>query len=248
MQSNNTALSVNVNKVAWLRNARGGQQPSVVDFSRQCLEGGAAGITVHPRQDQRHIKYQDAYDLAELLKDFPEAEFNIEGTPNEELLNIVMEIKPHQCTLVPDSPDQLTSDHGWNVAQNESLLRDVIARLSSAGIRTCLFVDMDEKHLQKIQQVGANRIELYTGPYADNYGTAAMDSIVKQFSDTARAAVESGLEINAGHDLNQVNLAHFLANVEQVKEVSIGHAFVCDCLQDGLSKTLAGYLKLTNGV
>jgi len=245
MQRISTALSVNVNKVAWLRNARGGKQPSVVDFSRQCLEGGAAGITVHPRQDQRHIKWQDVYDLAQLLEEFPKAEFNIEGTPNDELLNTVMEIKPDQCTLVPDSPDQLTSDHGWDVGKHESVLRDVLSRLNEAGIRTCLFVDMDEKQLEKIQQLGANRVELYTGPYADSYGSSSMDQIVKQFHDTARTAIDLGLEINAGHDLNQINLAHFLQSVDQVREVSIGHAFVCDCLQAGLPATLAGYLKLT---
>lgn len=239
-----TRLSVNVNKIALIRNSRGGEKPHVVETARRCLEGGAAGITVHPREDQRHIRYQDVYDLAALLKEFPQAEFNVEGTPNAELLRVVCETKPDQCTLVPDLPGQLTSDHGWPVAQHLDELTRVTGRLHEAGIRVSLFLDPDEQHLEAVRAVGADRIELYTGPYAEAFAAGDHERGIKSFAATARAAAELGLEVNAGHDLDQKNLGYFVRNVPGVKEVSIGHAFVCECLEEGLERTLAGYLAI----
>lgn len=239
-----TRLSVNVNKIALIRNSRGGDKPHVVETARRCLEGGAAGITVHPREDQRHIRYQDVYELAALVKEFPEAEFNVEGTPNQKLLDVVCETKPHQCTLVPDLPGQLTSDHGWPVAQHQDELTQVTARLHEAGIRVSLFLDPEPSHLEAVKSVGADRIELYTGPYAEAFVLGRQEQVVESFAATARAAIELGLEVNAGHDLDQKNLGYFILKVPGVKEVSIGHAFVCECLEEGLARTLAGYLSI----
>lgn len=243
--STKTRLSVNVNKFALLRNSRGGDLPSVLSIARRCLEGGAAGITVHPRQDQRHIRYQDVRDLRALLTDYPEAELNVEGTPNEELLRVVLEVRPHQCTLVPDAPGQLTSDHGWRIGtEQEVLLRPVIAKLQEAGVRVSLFVDDDAQQLANAKRVGADCVELYTGPYAKAFAEGNYEPVLESFRSVGQGALDSGLTLNAGHDLNQQNLGIFLRRVTGVAEVSIGHAFICDCIDTGFDRTLAGYLKI----
>ncbi len=239
-----TRLSVNVNKFALVRNSRGGDRPHLVSVARRLLEGGAAGITVHPREDQRHVRYQDVYDLAELLKEFPSAELNVEGTPNAELLRVVCETRPDQCTLVPDLPGQLTSDHGWPVAAHLAQLTQVVARLRDAGVRTSLFLDPDVAHLPAVRDVGADRIELYTGPYAEAFAQERFERELGKYASTAEQALGMGIQVNAGHDLDQRNLACFLEHVRGVEEVSIGHAFVCECFEDGIDRTLAAYLSI----
>jgi pyridoxine 5-phosphate synthase len=242
-----TRLSVNLNKFALLRNSRGINRPSVEDMARRCLSGGAGGITVHPREDQRHSLYQDVVDLSALLKEFPGTELNVEGTPHADLLQLVLETSPHQCTLVPDLPGQLTSDHGWDVKAQEETLREIIAPLREAGIRVSLFLDADPGQLDAAKRVGADRIELYTGPYAHAFWAGAHDAALKRFATTAAEAISRGLEVNAGHDLDQQNLGPFLRAVPGVKEVSIGHAFICECVDNGFDTTLRSYLAVLEG-
>lgn len=239
-----TRLSVNVNKFALVRNSRGGDRPHLVNIARRLLEGGAAGITVHPREDQRHVRYRDVYDLAELLKEFPAAELNVEGTPNPELLRVVCEARPNQCTLVPDLPGQLTSDHGWPVAAHQAELTRVVALLRDAGVRTSLFLDPDVIHLAAVREVGVDRIELYTGPYAEAFAQDRPERELSKYAAVAEQAGAMGIQINAGHDLDQKNLACFLEHVPGVEEVSIGHAFVCECFDSGIDRTLAAYLAI----
>jgi pyridoxine 5-phosphate synthase len=239
-----TRLSVNVNKFALVRNSRGGDRPHLVSVARRLLEGGAAGITVHPREDQRHVRYRDVYELAALLKEFPRAELNVEGTPNEELLKVVCEARPHQCTLVPDLPGQLTSDHGWPVRERLAELRQVTSRLHDVGVRVSLFLDPDPAHLTAVKEVGADRVELYTGPYAEAFSQGHADREVSKYASTADQALDLGIQVNAGHDLDQKNLGYFVEHVRGVEEVSIGHAFVCECFDEGLERTLSSYLSI----
>jgi pyridoxine 5-phosphate synthase len=235
-------LSVNINKIALLRNSRGANIPDVVQFAKDCERYGAQGITVHPREDERHIRKSDVYALKEVVT----TEFNIEGYPSPKFLKMVCEVKPAQCTLVPDAPSQLTSDHGWDTLQHVSYLKEVVAQLNEAGIRVSLFIDPIRERLEGAKATGTQRIEFYTGPYAHDYA-ANKEAAVKDFSEAALVCNDLGLGINAGHDLNLDNLRFFKQQVNGLLEVSIGHALVRDCLYYGLENTIQLYLRELQG-
>ena len=237
-----TRLSVNLNKIALLRNARSLGIPSVTRAATIALDAGAHGITVHPRPDARHIRIDDVRELAALLKKRPGVEFNIEGNPFEGLIEIAREVRPQQCTLVPDDPGAITSDHGWDIGRDGKRLKPLIAELKSLGIRVSLFMDPLPEAMAAVRDLGADRIELYTEPYAQAYGGANEQAAVMKYANAAEAAQSVGLGVNAGHDLNQQNLPRFLSTVPQVLEVSIGHALVADALEAGLTATVRGYL------
>jgi len=233
-----TRLSVNINKIATLRNARGGSIPDVVKAAVKCQEFGAEGITVHPRPDERHIRYQDVRDLRSVIT----TEFNIEGYPSQRFIDLVLEVKPHQVTLVPDSHDVITSNQGWNVIKYEDFLKEVIKGFQQAGIRTSLFVESDLTQIERASATGTNRIELYTEPYARNYAENH-EKAISPYVRAAKWALELGLELNAGHDLNLTNLRYFSKNLPGLLEVSIGHALISDALYYGLEKTIQLYLE-----
>lgn len=234
-----TKLSVNINKIATIRNARGGNTPNLVQMALDAERFGAQGITVHPRPDERHIRYQDVYDLKPVLK----TEFNIEGNPKEQkFVDLVLDVKPAQVTLVPDGGDQITSDHGWDTITHKDYLTDIIATFKKAGIRTSIFVDPDLKMVEGAKATGTDRIELYTEEYARLY-SSQKETIIKPFSECAKLANQLGLGINAGHDLSLENLAYFKNNVENLLEVSIGHALISDALYFGLENTIQLYLR-----
>lgn len=236
-----TKLSVNVNKVATLRNTRSVGIPSVARAGRIALEAGAHGLTVHPRPDQRHIRPADVGDLAELLKNFPAAEFNIEGNPFYEYMHYAERFRPTQCTLVPDSPEASTSDHGWDLLREGVRLKPVVDRLKFLGCRVAIFMDARPESMELAAKLGVDRIELYTAPYAEEF--AAGDAKASDaYAAAARRAVELGLGVNAGHDLNLVNLRPFLRAVPEVLEVSIGHALIADALEFGLGEAVRRYL------
>jgi pyridoxine 5-phosphate synthase len=239
-----TKLSVNVNLVAQIRNRRSlaVPLPSVTRAAEICLQAGAAGITVHPRPDERHIRAHDVFDLAALMAQWPGREYNIEGNPLQNLMRFVREAKPHQCTFVPDSETQPTSDHGWNLARDSDNLRPLIAEAHTLGARVSLFMDADPAQMPLAKAVGADRVELYTEPYARAWGTAGQAAQLKRFADAARAAMDIGLGVNAGHDLNRDNLAAFVRGVPGVEEVSIGHALMSDALELGYTATVKAYL------
>jgi len=240
-----TRLSVNVNKIALLRNSRSLGIPSVTHAADIALRAGAHGITVHPRPDARHIRATDVYELAELLQQWPDAEFNIEGNPFEPpLLELADAVRPRQCTLVPDDPAAFTSDHGWDLQRHGERLRPVIAGLHAQGIRVSLFMDPLPDAMAIAAAIGADRIELYTEPYARAFGTADEGATVARYAAAASSAKASGLEVNAGHDLNQDNLPLFLSAVPGVAEVSIGHALIADALESGLAATIESYLRV----
>jgi pyridoxine 5-phosphate synthase len=236
-------LSVNLNKVALLRNARNIGIPSVTKAAQICITAGAHGITVHPRPDGRHAKPSDVYDLADLLAAVPNIEFNVEGNPFAKFMEILRKVKPTQCTLVPDSPDAFTSDHGWNLAEDGERLRPIIEELKDSGTRVSLFMDANSNHLERAREVGADRIELYTEPYAAAYGSVKAEAVLEQFTRAAKAAQEVGLGVNAGHDLNLENLGEF-CSIPNVLEVSIGHALVADALEMGLFSAVQAYLNI----
>jgi pyridoxine 5-phosphate synthase len=236
-----TKLSVNLNKIALLRNSRALGIPSVTRAAVTVLNSGAHGITVHPRPDERHIRATDVKDLAELMRRYPDAELNVEGNPFENALDLVRALRPHQFTLVPDDPAAYTSDHGWDLARDASRLRPLIAEVKALGVRVSLFMDADAD-MKAAAGVGADRVELYTEPYAQAYGTAKESQALAQYAAAARAAAQAGLGVNAGHDLNQQNLPVFLSSVRGVLEVSIGHALIADALDDGLAQTVRNYL------
>ena len=238
-----TALSVNVNKIALLRNQRPLTIPSVVGLSRIALEAGAHGITVHPRPDERHIRRHDVFDLAAMLKDWPRAEFNIEGNPFHYLMEIVRDARPQQCTFVPDSAEQSTSDHGWDLARDGARLAPLIAEARALGVRVSLFMDADPAAMAAARAIGADRVELYTEPYARAHGTPEQARSLAAFAAAARAAQAQGLGVNAGHDLNLDNLGDFLAAVPGVLEVSIGHAITADALEMGWTNAVHAYLR-----
>ena len=237
-----TALSVNLNKVALVRNTRHLEIPGVTRAATLCLQAGAQGITVHPRPDARHIRAGDVDDLKALLADWPQAEYNIEGNPFHNLMDFVRRVRPHQCTFVPDSEGQSTSDHGWDLAADAARLRPLIAEARSLGVRVSLFMDPVPRAMAAAKEVGADRIELYTETYARAFGTASSDAVLHEFTETAKAARAAGLGINAGHDLSRENLTAFLLQVPQVLEVSIGHALVSDALELGYDATVRAYL------
>jgi pyridoxine 5-phosphate synthase len=238
----NTHLSVNLNKVALLRNTRLLGIPSVTRAATLCLQAGAHGITVHPRPDQRHIRPGDVHDLAALLKDWPDREYNIEGNPFHNLMDLVRRVRPQQVTFVPDGENQFTSDHGWRFPEDAAKLKDVIAEAKDLGARVSLFMDADPRAMGAAAEVGADRVELYTEPYAQAHGTPMYASVLQMFSAAALAAQHAGLEVNAGHDLNLLNLRDFVQGVADVKEVSIGHALMGDALETGYSATVQAYL------
>ena len=241
-----TALSVNVNKIALLRNTRHLGIPDVVKLSRQALEAGAQGITVHPRPDTRHINPADVHDLAALMKQWPEAEYNLEGNPFQNLMDIVRALcaagdRPHQVTFVPDSEDQFTSDHGWLFPDDLARLRPLIAEAQALGVRVSLFMDPVAEMMAAARNTGAERVELYTEAYASAHGTPRQAEVLARYTAAAEAALAVGLEINAGHDLNRHNLTDFLRAVPGVLEVSIGHALIADALEIGLAQTVRDY-------
>jgi pyridoxine 5-phosphate synthase len=237
-----TRLSVNLNKIALLRNSRTLGIPSVTRAATIVLEAGAHGITVHPRPDGRHIRSGDVLELSEIIKRYPGTEFNIEGNPFQGLLEIAQTVRPHQCTLVPDDPGALTSDHGWDITCDGGRLKPVIAELKSLGIRVSLFMDPALAAMRAIRALGADRVELYTEPYARAFGGDAETAILARYADAARTAQDNGLGVNAGHDLNQKNITRFLGGVPGVLEVSIGHALVAEALETGLAQTVRDYL------
>ncbi len=238
-----TVLSVNVNKIALLRNSRGRDFPSVIEFAKRVIGLGVKGITVHPRPDERHITRRDIRELTSFLADYPGVEFNIEGYPSEDFMELVLNAKPDQCTLVPDAPDQLTSDHGWDISAHESLLSNVLGRLRDADIRSSIFLDPDVEMVERVPSVGADRIELYTESYAQAFGSESQDAVLEKYRAAALRASQLGLGLNAGHDLDLANLSEFLT-IPSILEVSIGHALIVESLHQGVDKVIARYLAL----
>lgn len=243
-----TALSVNVNLIAQVRNRRPLGFPSVTRLATLALEAGAQGITIHPRPDQRHIRTHDVFDLSELMAQWPQAEFNVEGNPFHNLMDLLRELAakgevPQQCTFVPDDESQPTSDHGWRFPDDAARLAPLIAEAKSLGMRVSLFMDPLPEAMAAVRKVGADRVELYTESYARAHGTSGEPTALASFAATARAAIREGLGVNAGHDLNRANLTDFLRGVPGVQEVSIGHALVADALEFGLTDTVRQYLR-----
>jgi len=232
-------LSVNVNKIATLRNARGGSTPNVTQVAIDCERFGADGITIHPRPDERHITTQDVYDLKEVVT----TEFNIEGYPDDRFLKLIKENRPTQATLVPDPPNVLTSNSGWDTVKNKELLIEICSELKSLGVRSAIFVDTNISNIEGAAKIGVDRIELYTGPYSEQYSNNA-NAAIKPYLEAAKRAKELGIEINAGHDLNLHNLGYFKRSIPWLKEVSIGHALIADALYFGLENTIEQYKKL----
>ena len=237
-----TQLSVNLNKVALVRNTRHLGIPSVTRAATLCLQAGASGLTVHPRPDGRHIRAHDVADLAALLQAWPDREFNIEGNPFHNLMDFVRQVRPHQVTFVPDSEGQFTSDHGWTFPQDAERLKPLIAEAKALGVRVSLFMDPMPEAMAAAKAVGADRVELYTETYASAYGTPQQAEVLAAFKATAEAALQAGLGINAGHDLNRDNLHTFLTTVPGVQEVSIGHALIADALELGYTETVRAYI------
>ncbi|MYB35142.1 MAG: pyridoxine 5'-phosphate synthase [Gammaproteobacteria bacterium] len=238
-----TRLSVNLNKIALLRNSRGRNYPSVAEFAERFIALGAGGITVHPRQDERHTRRADVYALAEICRSHEQVEFNIEGYPSQDFLNMVCEVKPDQCTLVPDTVDQITSDHGWDIENSSSMLVPVLDRLRGVGIRSSLFVDPDPLQVAAASKIGAGRIELYTELYASSYHGESRSVALSAYCEAVQAARLANIGVNAGHDLNLENLSEFLA-IGSILEVSIGHALTVECIEYGISHVVASYLRI----
>ena len=232
-----TNLSVNINKVATIRNARGGNRPDVLQVAQDCESFGAQGITVHPRPDERHIRYSDVYALKPLIK----TEFNIEGYPSEKFIDLVLKVKPTQVTLVPDAPDAITSNAGWDVKQHFDFLNELVDTFTAQGIRTSIFVGTDLVNLEWAAKTGTDRVELYTEPYASTY-SQDREQAIRPFVEAAQKAKSLGLGLNAGHDLSLENLAYFHQQIPWLDEVSIGHALICDALYFGLQETITRYL------
>ena len=233
-----TRLSVNINKIATLRNSRGGDNPNLVEVAKDCERFGAEGITVHPRPDERHIRYQDVYDLAKIVT----TEFNIEGNPKEDkFVALVLATQPHQVTLVPDALNQLTSDHGWDTVKEQDYLKGIIAKFKAAGIRVSIFVDPIEQMVQAAASTGTDRIELYTEAYAKTFAAGHKEDAVAPYVRAAQLAKELGLGINAGHDLDRHNLAYLIKSIPYMDEVSIGHALIADAIYLGLENTIQLY-------
>jgi pyridoxine 5-phosphate synthase len=238
-----TVLSVNLNKLALLRNSRGHNYPDLLAFAERYIALGVRGLTIHPRPDERHIRRQDAYDLAALLRRHPGVEFNIEGYPSPQFLQLIEDVRPHQCTLVPDADAQLTSDHGWDCVAHATFLRDTVAGLKALKVRAAIFLDPDPEQTKAAAQTGTDRIELYTEAYARAHGGADAGPVFDTYLKTAAAARGEGLGLNAGHDLNLRNLADFL-RIPGILEVSIGHALTVECIEQGLDSVIAQYLRI----
>ncbi len=238
-----TKLSVNLNKIALLRNSRGRDFPNVIEFANKFIELGVHGITVHPREDERHITRKDATQLGNLLSDNPEIEFNIEGYPSETFIELIQKIKPTQCTLVPDSPDQLTSDHGWNLETNGEFVKDVCSQLKMEGVRSSIFIDPSLKQINLVPETGAIRIELYTEEYASAFATPGNEEVFQCYSEASLKAQELGIGVNAGHDLDLKNLPKFLT-IRDILEVSIGHVLTIECIEQGMPTVINNYLNI----
>ena len=234
-----TRLSVNVNKIATLRNARGGNVPDLLEFAKKCEEFGADGITIHPRPDERHIRYKDVFDLKEIVT----TELNIEGYPDKRFIALIAQIKPEQVTLVPDAPNVLTSDSGWDTLKNKAFLTEVVQEIKSYGCRLSLFMNTDLEHIAYCSEIGADQIELYTGPYASAYDQNKNEAI-KDFVSSAKYAQLLNIDVNAGHDLSLKNLKFFREKISFLKEVSIGHALISDALYLGIEQTIKQYKSL----
>ena len=239
--SSRTALSVNVNKIALVRNTRHVGYPSVTRAAELCLKAGAAGITVHPRPDERHIRRSDVFEIADLMRLWPDREYNIEGNPFHNLMDFIRAVKPHQATFVPDSESQSTSDHGWSFPQDADRLKPLIDECRSLGVRVSLFMDPIPEQMAACKAVGADRVELYTETWASAFGSPEQAAVLAQFKATAEAAQAAGLGVNAGHDLTQDNLTPFISAMPFVAEVSIGHAFVSDALEIGYAQAVRAY-------
>jgi len=233
-----TRLSANINKIATLRNARGGNNPNVVQVAKDCERFGAQGITVHPRPDERHIRFRDVHDLMNVVK----TEFNIEGYPDERYLELIRTAKPTQATLVPDEPDAITSNAGWDTLSQQAFLKEVVEEIQKSGVRVSVFIDANTRMIEGAKKIGADRIELYTEPYAAGYHVNR-EKVVKPYTIAANLAHELGLGINAGHDLDLKNLSYLKQSIPYLDEVSIGHALVCDALYFGLENTIQLYLR-----
>ncbi len=233
-----TKLSVNINKIATLRNARGGNTPNVVEVAKDIERFGAQGVTIHPRPDERHIRYQDAYDLKPVVH----TEFNIEGNPIDRFLSLVLEIKPTQATLVPDAVDAITSNAGWDTVTNRDYLREIISELKSKGIRTSIFVDPVLAMIEAAAETGTDRIELYTEEFAHQYGLGN-ERAIEPYTQCAELANQLGLGVNAGHDLSLYNIRFFKENIPHLQEVSIGHALICEAIYQGLENVIKAYLQ-----
>lgn len=244
-----TKLSVNVNKIATLRNARGGNMPNLIQVCKDIISYGAEGLTVHPRPDERHIKKQDVYDIKKLLESMPKSErveFNIEGYPSEDYIQLIQDVKPEQCTLVPDPPDVITSNAGWKAYDNKETLLDVVKQLKPHTKRISVFIDpydFTQKDLQTLVEIGVDRIELYTEKFAKDYQTSEIDNTIEVYKKAAKLATDHSIELNAGHDLNLENINYLVTQIPEIKEVSIGHALVCEALYDGFKEVIQSYLK-----
>ncbi len=244
-----TLFSVNLNKLALIRNSRGTDYPNLLYFVKKLIDLGVKGFTVHPRPDERHIRYQDVYDISEFLKDHEGIEFNIEGNPNEQFLTLIREVKPHQCTLVPDSEDQLTSDHGFDIIQHGDMLSELSRELEAFGTRCAVFIDPDIEQIKAVIASDVQTIEMYTEEWAraydkdNNDDTANFDEVKQRFSDCINHASENGMRVNAGHDLNLDNLADLLS-LGDIAEVSIGHAFTIESLEQGMNNVVRQYLDI----
>ncbi|NLD35895.1 MAG: pyridoxine 5'-phosphate synthase [Desulfatiglans sp.] len=236
-----TNLSVNLNKIALIRNSRGNDFPNVIEFAKKFIELGVNGITVHPRLDERHIKRRDVLDLAELLKDYPDVELNVEGYPSRDYIQLIQDIRPDQCTIVPDSINQLTSDHGWDIKKEKVFIKETIGLIKKAGCRASIFVDPDIKQIKLVPETGADRIELYTESFAALFGSSLSDKVFNKYKASAEAAQEMGIGVNAGHDLNLKNLPKFL-EIDGILEVSIGHALTVECIEFGMKEVVKRYL------
>ena len=237
-----TKLSVNLNKIALLRNSRGRDFPNVVVFAKKFIDLGVNGITVHPREDERHITRQDTVDLGKLLEGSA-VEFNVEGYPSESFLELIEKVKPTQATLVPDAPDQLTSDHGWDLKKDGEFVKDVCAKITAFGVRTAIFLDPEVEQVKLAPLTGVERIELYTETYASSYDTTQHQTIWEGFNEASIEAQKLGLGVNAGHDLELLNLAKFL-EIENILEVSIGHVLTIECIEQGMNSVIEQYLKI----
>ncbi len=238
-----TKLSVNVNKIALLRNSRGRDFPNVINFAKKFIDLGVHGITVHPRQDERHITVKDAYELAEFLQGYPDIEYNIEGYPSDDFMKIISETKPDQCTLVPDGINQITSDHGWDMTQHQKRITEVAIELRNCGVRSAVFLDPEIQQVELVAQTGVDRIELYTEEFASTFATKEQQMVFLKYQTAAQKAQELGLAVNAGHDLDSKNLSTFLT-IPNILEVSIGHVLTIECILEGMPTVVKRYLEI----
>ena len=247
-----TQLSVNINKIATLRNARAKNVPNLCYFAQIVLESQAGGLTLHPRPDERHIRYQDVHDIKKLLKKYPQKEFNIEGYPSASFLDLIKKIKPHQCTLVPDPPDAMTSNAGWDFVKNKNLLKTVVKKLKKQQVRSSLFLDplkWNSLQYQALTEIKPDRVEFYTESYAESFKNPLQKKqILSKYKKCLKTLEKANIKINAGHDLNQKNLGDLLKSLPQIKEVSIGQALISESLEKGLASTIQSYLKITQGL